>query len=453
MQPIKARGWQEAIQTKMIAQYLFPLHEWIKGHHTTYWLKLFQQTQFFERPRLQAWQAQQLGPLFTHTYQHHAFYRKFWGRHPRWLADVPLMDKKCLQANAVALQPLPQLNLRAGYTSGSSGTPLFYYQSRHRIARDVAAKWRCLRWLDLDIGAREAVVWGSPLEWARYTSIHRLRDRLLNTRLFPVAHLDPYSMQQLLAELNQYQPRLLVGYPSVLEQLLKMADNPVMRKRLQPQAVLTTAEELLPHTKEFLECTLQCPVINSYGAREAGFIAQTCSQGNLHVMAENIVLEIIDPKTERVLPADQLGEIVITNLSSYDYPIVRYRTGDLGVLTEEPCTCGIRLPILKQLEGRNTDFLLNQQRQKIHRAQLSAIFSLFPMIQQFKIIQHTLNHIEVICSPNHCTMLCVSQLTEKMQSCFGDAAIINIHLSDSLVTDAARKHRFVENRMPLCEQV
>ena len=121
------------------------------------------------------------------------------------------------------------------------------------------------------------------------------------------------------------------------------------------------------------------------------------------------------------------------------------------MLSEEPCACGIQLPILKKLEGRNTDFLVDEKNKKIHRAQFSAIFSLFPRVHQFKIIQHTAQQIEVLCAPKPCLAETANQLKEKMQDCFGKTVEITIRTCDALVYDAKLKHRFVENRMPLRE--
>lgn len=442
----------QVLRKKMVSQFFFPLHESLKNHPTRYWLKFFQQAQYWEKDKLKNWQQQQLKNLLLDTYQYHEFYKAFWRHQPACLNELPIINKQLLKTYENALLPPVDWDFQTGYTSGSSGTPLFYYQSRHRVARDIAAKWRCFQWFGLDMGDREAVVWGSPLEWKRYTWLHRLRDRVMNTRLFPVMQIDHPHMQTLLGQLLQYQPEILIGYPSVLEQLIQL-NSLTMIKKLKLKAVLTTAEELLPHTQHFLEKTLQCPVINSYGAREAGFIAQACPQGNLHIMAENILLEIIDPETDQVLPMGHVGDLVVTNLSSYGYPIIRYRIGDVGMLTEASCGCGIQLPILKRLEGRNTDFIVNAQNKKIHRAQFSAIFSSFPLVHQFKIIQHSAKKIEVICAPSACLADDLKQLKQKMQDCVGETVDIIIRTCDRLTQDAKEKHRFIENRMLLQESL
>ena len=62
------------------------------------------------------------------------------------------------------------------------------------------------------------------------------------------------------------------------------------------------------------------PVANGYGGRDAGFIAHQCPEGNMHVSAEDIIVEIID-KDGNVLPDGESGEIVVTHMATSDFPL------------------------------------------------------------------------------------------------------------------------------------
>ena len=80
-------------------------------------------------------------------------------------------------------------------------------------------------------------------------------------------------------------------------------------------------------------------------------------EGSLHITAEDIIVEIIDDNGQ-VLPAGESGEIVVTHLRTTEFPFIRYRTGDIGTLATEPCQCGRGLPVLANVEGRTTDFII-----------------------------------------------------------------------------------------------
>ena len=91
-----------------------------------------------------------------------------------------------------------------------------------------------------------------------------------------------------------------------------------------------------------------------YGSVDSGIIGAQCEVGGaLHTFSDMVIIEIIDPKTEEVLPPGQEGELVITLLWSEATPIIRYRTGDVTrILPSEPCSCGRTLPRMSMVRGR-----------------------------------------------------------------------------------------------------
>lgn len=77
----------------------------------------------------------------------------------------------------------------------------------------------------------------------------------------------------------------------------------------------------------------------------------------IHYWDDFIYLEIIDPKTGRVLPDGQIGEIVITTLRKEGAPLIRYRTHDLSRIVPEPCSCGLSYPRIDRIIGRSDDMV------------------------------------------------------------------------------------------------
>ncbi|MDS4059846.1 MAG: phenylacetate--CoA ligase family protein, partial [Candidatus Contendobacter sp.] len=91
-----------------------------------------------------------------------------------------------------------------------------------------------------------------------------------------------------------------------------------------------TSERLYDDQREIIARIFGCRVANGYGARDAGFIAHECPSGGMHLSAEDIVVELID-QDGRPVQAGEAGEIVVTHLATRDFPLVRYRTGDIAV--------------------------------------------------------------------------------------------------------------------------
>ena len=114
----------------------------------------------------------------------------------------------------------------------------------------------------------------------------------------------------------------------------------------------------------------------------------------MHITAEDIVVEIID-REGRAAAAGEQGEIVVTHLATSDFPFIRYRTGDIGMLDSESCPCGRGLPLLKEVAGRTTDFIVAPDGTLMHGLALIYVVRSLPGIAAFKIIQESLSEIRV----------------------------------------------------------
>jgi phenylacetate-CoA ligase len=243
-------------------------------------------------------------------------------------------------------------------TGGSSGEPLIFFIGKERVSHDVAAKWRATRWWGVDIGDPEIVVWGSPIELGSQDRIRALRDKLLRTELLPAFEMSEAKLDGMLAAIRHRRPKMLFGYPSALSHIARHAEARGQRMDdLGVKVAFVTSERLYDEQRAAIERVFGCPVANGYGGRDAGFIAHQCPHGGMHITAEDIIVEIVD-REGRVLPPGQAGEIVVTHLATRDFPFIRYRTGDVAVLDDARCACGRGLPMLKEIQGRSTDFVV-----------------------------------------------------------------------------------------------
>lgn len=101
-------------------------------------------------------------------------------------------------------------------------------------------------------------------------------------------------------------------------------------------------------------------VTSNYGMSElmgpgvSGECEQLCG---MHVNEDFFIPEIINPKTEEVLPPGEKGELVITCIYKEALPLIRYRTKDITRLNYEPCKCGRTTVRMENLDGRTDDML------------------------------------------------------------------------------------------------
>ena len=388
---------ESAIMSRQVATILFPLHERLKGHDSVARMGALEGSQWWSAGSLQNHRLAGLKSLLEYAGCHVPYYRSLFreiGFDPRamnQLSDLqrlPLLSKAIIRANDLKSEvagPLKRYN-----PGGSSGEPLIFFMGRSRISHDVAAKRRATRWWGVDIGDPEIVVWGSPIELGAQDRLRLIRDKLLRSKLLPAFEMSPARLAGFIREIRAFRPRMIFGYPSALAHIAEYAKASGQRlDDLGVQVAFVTSEMLYGEQRAQISAAFGCSVANGYGGRDAGFIAHECPSGGMHISAEDIIVEIVDAEGH-ALSAGEPGEIVVTHLATADFPFIRYRTGDIGILDDAQCQCGRGLPMLKEIQGRTSDFVVAADGTVMHGLALVYIVRDLAGVKQFKIIQESL---------------------------------------------------------------
>ena len=442
---------------RAVSSVLFPLHERLKGHDTVRLRRELEQSQWWSRERLEQLQLTRLRGLLTEVAATVPFYRELFrerGLTPEQfqslaaLTRLPVIDKRMIRERREAWQAEGARNLQAQQTSGSSGEPLHFSLGKRRVSFDIAAKWRATRWWGVDVGDRELVIWGSAIETGAQSRIKALRDRLFRSTLAPAQDLDPERLDAILETIHQKRPRMLFGYPSVFARLAWRArERGVAVDKLGIRVVFATAEVLRPEWRAVIAETFGCAVANEYGARDAGFIARECPEGGLHITAEEVILEVVDDDGAPV-PAGQPGELVVTNLVGPEFPFIRYRTGDRGIIDPAPCPCGRGLPVLREVIGRSNDGLVALNGAWVHGSAFNYLLRELDGLQAYKIVQETRRRVRVFLVvdgqvPEPFAQRLIALFRERL----GDDIDVELQRVDAIAPEANGKFRHVVCRV------
>ncbi len=393
-----------SLYTAICSRALFPLHERLKGHASVAVRERLEASQWWSREQIEQDRIARLRRFLVDVGQRVPYYRDLFARQgfdPAQvqsvadLARLPLLGKAEIRAHVERIKAEGHGPLSRYNTGGSTGEPLIFFIGKDRVTHDVAAKWRATRWWGVDIGDPEVVVWGSPVELGAQDHIRRIRDKLLRTQLLPAFEMSDAKVDGFIATIRAQRPRMLFGYPSALTHIARRAhQRGVAMDDLGIKVAFVTSERLYDDQRATIAKTFGCGVANGYGGRDAGFIAHECPSGGMHLTAEDIIVEIIGPDGQPV-PEGQAGEIVTTHLGTRDFPFIRYRTGDVAVLASARCACGRGLPLLKEIQGRSTDFVVAADGTVMHGLALIYILRDLPGVQSFKIVQETLQQTTV----------------------------------------------------------
>jgi phenylacetate-CoA ligase len=444
---------RSSVGTRAISGLLFPLHEVLKGHSTTRLRRFLERSQWWDPAQLAEHCGLRLRRLVGHAYERTPYYRELFDRHgiaatdirtAADLARVPLLTKALIRQAPERLRAPGAHRLKRRTTSGSSGEPLTFYLGPERISHDVAAKWRATRWWGVDIGDSEIVVWGSPIELGAQDRVRSLRDRVMRSRMLSAFELSPENIAEHIRIIRKLRPRMLYGYPSALAHVARCAERSgESLSDLGIAVAFVTGERLYDVQRDIISHVFGCPVANGYGARDAGFVAHECPLGAMHVTGEDIIVELLDGDG-RPVAGGSPGEVVVTHTASFGYPLIRYRTGDIAVMSPEPCRCGRGLPVLSEVHGRTTDFVVASDGTVMHGLALIYILREVAGIEAFRIEQksRTLTEIDIVPSERF-DRDTTCHIIREFKRRLGSDVDVAIELVHQIASDKSGKFRFV----------
>jgi phenylacetate-CoA ligase len=427
----------------LVNRVIFPLHERLKGKATHAMLQELETTQWLDPRALRELQFRQMLRHLRFAYREVPYYTRLLNEHELqpWriasfedFARIPFMTRELIRRHGEDLRPrTPMRGVQPLSTGGSTGSPVTVYVDPQRAAFSDATRLRAHRWFDADIGAREIVVWGSPIELTRQDRIRALRDRLVNSRLLSAFDLGEVAMASYGAAIRRYRPQKLYGYASAIHLLASYLGRQGWTAGPGwPRAIFTTAEPLYDFQRATITSVFGCPISVEYGCRDGGTVANECPAGGLHIAAEGMIVEVID------------SEIVLTNLHTFAMPIIRYRTGDVGALEPAPCSCGRGLPRLRGVEGRQTDFLVTPRGKILHALAVIYVLRELPSVAEFQVIQERADALTVRIVPRGAFGPAEqSAVRSRLRRLFDSDIDVVFEVMDAIPRLASGKHRYV----------
>lgn len=199
--------------------------------------------------------------------------------------------------------------------------------------------------------------------------------------------------------LQDFQTDVLCCTPSyallIGETVRNMKINP---KNLKIRKVVFGAEPSSENMRKQIETLLDCKGYDTYGLSEVcgPGVAYECEEQNgLHISEDYFYPEIINPDTLEVLPDGEYGELVFTCIGKEALPLIRYRTGDIAMLSHSKCSCGRTLVKMSKPKGRNDDMLIIRGV-NVFPSQIEYVLSNFGISSNYMIIVDRKNNLDTI---------------------------------------------------------
>ncbi|HEX6997836.1 MAG TPA: AMP-binding protein [Gammaproteobacteria bacterium] len=420
----------------------------LRGRPTVAYMHKLAQWDALEAHAYAALCERRLARALEHAKRHVPLYstgpwRSLPDRAARDIRDWPVLERRVigeerdrLLTDAAGGWGRPSLHVRR--SSGSTGAPVEVVWDSRAMAWSWAAEYHPMRWHGLGIGVKTLRIWGSA---------KRLENWVLNRRFVRTDALTTEELDKAYRYLVQERPTLVWGVPSAVAQLARYVAQRPAERRLVPFAKVG-GEQVYEFQREEIRRGLGARVIEAYGCTEVGPIAAECPLGSMHVLATNVLVEVF--RGDEPLPVGEHGDLVLTTLVNRGMPLVRCRVGDSGRLSPERCACGLPLPVLTDLRGRNADMLLAVDGTPVHGSALGQALHRYrdkpPLARVRQILFEQMDErrwtIQVESEDGIEKDTLSRQVTELLQETFGSGCSAEIRVVPTIPREPSGKYRY-----------
>jgi len=432
-----------------VESFVLPFYDIVRGTSRFQFSRVLQKTQWLSRDEIERLQNRNLRALLRYAYETVPYYRRVFrerGLSPTDIKSVgdlvklPTLTKADIRKNFGDLvsHGFPRSRL-VPCRSGGTGDQIKFYATKEQLSWDVAAEFRAYGWAGYRLGNRCFVLWGSPIDLARHSSmVRRFTSALERVLVVNTYVMSDEVLSKFTYLLKKANPEIIRGFASSVHMMAKyLMERGV--DSVRPRAAITSAETLLNHMRKTIENAFGCPVFDYYGSREIGALAAECEEHyGYHISAENVVMEFVREGDH--VAAGEKGVILVTSLRNFGMPFIRYEIGDVGVPSEDVCGCGRGLPLMSSIEGRFSDFMAVYDKQlgRIIPVSTAApgVFSMALMhvpLERYRVIQERLDRVVIRAvkgkgySQTHTDFL-----VEYIHKYLGDNIMVEIEFVDHL---------------------
>ena len=444
----------------LVKYVIYPIYQFCTHRNTLKQLQGLERTQWLPTEEIKKIQWIKFKKLLEYAYINVPYYQRVFKTlnmtpkditTPDDFRKLPLLDKEDIRSNIsdIVSSKYEKKDLIEDSTGGSTGVNLRFFYDTKSIAHRLAVALRSDSLAGLDIGDKHVKLWGSPFDISRQNSLKGKISKLISRSLYLSSYdLSENTMYKYAKKLINYKPKVIIGYSSPLHLFgIFIEENKI--QGITPKSIISSAEVLYDYQREQIESVFGCKVFNRYGCREFSTIAQECSEhSGMHINAEHVYVECLKEDGEPAAPGES-GELIITDLDNYGMPFIRYKIGDVGVLSDRKCNCGRGLPIMETVEGRTFDIIVATNGRYLGGTFWTLLLrTAVDGIKQFQVVQESKNEINIkIVVDEVFKTEYIDMLTNKIQAYCGEDMQVNFNIVDAIQPTKSGKFRFVISKV------
>ena len=402
------------------------------------------------REEIDLWQMEKIKEIVRNAYEESNYYKKLLdniGMKPddlQTISDfkkIPSITKEMIQNNLgkIIYKRYNKSQLNYVTTGGSTGIPLGLYYIRGfsksiewAFVHDIWSKF------GFETNKKHVILRGNVIE----KSV--VRKRVLELILSSY-HLTEGNMSKYIKSIYEFKPEYIQAYPSSISMLCQYMKENSLPPFQSLKMVMCSSENLFSFQKDMIYDVLKVPICNLYGNTEHTCIASNCRFSDyLHFRPEYGFVEILNEMGEECAVEGDIGEIVATSFNNPAFPLIRYKTGDIAIYTNKKCKCGWNYKLIKEIQGREQEFIITNTGRKICIAAINMHSDIFDHIYQFQFYQNYPGKVTFKFIPKeNCSIMDERKIYSEIIKKLGDDVQLNLKRVDKMEVSQRGKHKFL----------
>lgn len=412
------------------------------------------------REKIMEIQSRRLKSLLIHARDNTEYYKQLFSDYSfdpekfesvEQLDVLPILTKKIIRDNTDRLlaKNITESERHMSMTGGTSGVRMSFYRSNSCRAHRLAVQWRSDAWTGWEPNESMVYFWPIIRDIGSITGTKQdlISQYITGFKAYLTNVLNREVCGQIVDSINKFKPGLIRCFPTPTVIIAEyIINNNISLPGIK--GIVTSGEPLYSRQRDILERAFNSRVFNLYASREVGTVAAECkAHEDMHISVDSLVVEVTD--NGKRLPVGKFGEILITDLLNYAFPLIRYRIHDFGQLSDEICPCGMEYPLMKNVVGRTNDIFYDINGNKIVSVMLELdLVVKGPKVGQVQIIQNSVKDILVRFSNDPMpTDLHREFYTSGLKRIIKGVENVSFEIVDKIEPEESGKYRFTINRM------
>lgn len=430
-------------------------------------IKFLEKSQYWSKEKLESYQIKKIKDLFLFVKKNIPFYKNYFKkkditiRKINSLKDInifPIVDKKIIQKNIkdFLISKFKKKQFYCRTTGGSTGTPLTIWSNIDHQIKDKANTKYYMRIFGLDINKYKSIrIYGDKIK-KNLIKKKIFWSKKDNKLIMSAFYINEENLEKYIKQIELFKPKYIHSRASIMFSFAKLIANKNIKFKIDLKYIFIDGESINKNQRKLIENVFKTRLINIFGHTEGALVGHPCEFSDfLHFMPQNGFLELLDSNSNPIKKDGKKGNIIATGFNNKVLPLIRYRTGDIGVLTKTKCKCKRNYMMLKEVEGRAQDYIVDKRNNVVPLA--PAMFNYNDMnwkdIEEFKIVQKLKGELELLLKLSNKNLKFSNRIIKytkkKLKLIFGINFNLKVRIVEELKKTSIGKYRYLDQNLKI----